>query len=317
MKKIYVYCCSILFASSITAQVPSFDFESPWVVTGGGPANPVGWTSTNVLVAFGNDTTIHQASSPDVNGGAKAMKIETIRLATNPGTSSGIPDTSCFALTGKITIIPASLKSGYATATRSDKLDFFYKYIPVAGDSGSIGMFLTKWTGTSRDTVATGTMHLGAQASFVSKSLLLNYRPAYYASGNPDTAMIYFGSSNIKSIVVNAGTMTAKFNSPKIGSILWVDDISLSYVGVKEIKLTEKISYYPNPSNEFLNFNFENTSERTILIFDWSGKLISENIVKEKSACIKTNEYMNGIYYFKIKNYSNEIIAAEKFILIK
>jgi hypothetical protein len=317
MKKIYSFGACLLFAASLSAQAPSLDFESAWVVTTGGAANPVGWTSTNVLVALGDDTTVIQAAAPNVHGGSKAMKIETIHLATNPVSSSGIPDTSCFALTGKVILSPASIKSGYPYAIRTNQLSFFYKYTPVGGDSGTVGMYLTKWTGSSRDTVASGMMHLGAQASYSASTLTLTYKPAYFSSGNPDTAMIFFASSNIKSVIVTSGHMNIVFNGPKIGSLLWVDDIAMSYVGIKEIKSAENISYYPNPSTDVLNFNFENVSERTILLFDMAGKLVGETAVKEKAVSIKTSELQNGMYYFKIKNSKNEVVGTEKFLIAR
>ncbi|MFN6037531.1 MAG: hypothetical protein ACK452_03615, partial [Bacteroidota bacterium] len=183
------------------------------------------WTSANIFGSALNDTVCHKANFPNVNSGSFAMKLETIKLGFNLGVSAGVPDTVCFALTGNIVSSPAlNIKPGFAFTGRPSVMSFYYKYLPSGNDSASAGVYLTKWVGNSRDTVAVGIRTMGGSSSFLHDSIALFYPPAYATSGNPDTAVIFFASSTIKSIaVLTGGVLSVKYNAPKIGSLLWVD----------------------------------------------------------------------------------------------
>jgi hypothetical protein len=317
MKKLLLLSSGILFMTAVNAQtLPTQDFES-WITTTGAQ-QPVGFTSANVLTVFGNDTVCHKSSS--ANSGSFAMKLETIKLSNNFGASIGVPDTVSFAFTGAIVNsgFTYTIKTGYPFYNRPQFMAFYYKYSPAAGDSATAGIVLTKWnSGTgSRDTVATGMKHMGSKGMYSVDSVMLTYTSAYASGGNPDSAFVYFASSNIKRFSINpGGTMTLQYNSTKIGSLLWVDDWFPTSVGVNEIN-TMKYSAFPVPANDVYTLRFEKSERKTIQVFDLNGKLVDEMSGTEKIMNIKTLNYNPGVYLLCIKDASGNLAATEKFVVI-
>ena len=168
------------------------------------------------------------------------------------------------------------------------------------------GIILTKRIGTIRDTVASGTKHLGAQGSFIHDSIMLNYRPNYISGGNPDSAIIYFASSNIKSFTVTNDSMTISYQQPQVGSMLWVDDCFFNWVGLKENQeQTFEISAFPNPSYDQITLTIDHGGARNIKIIDMLGNVVREIKTEDKNLIINTNDLSSGTY-FVLVNFRGE-----------
>ena len=282
-------------------QQPSLNFET-WNPPPFGFPHPQGWTSANVLGSALNDTVCHKAFFPNVNSGSFSMKLETIKLGFNLGTSAGVPDTVCFALTGNIVASPAlSIKPGFAFTGRPSVMSFYYKYLPSGTDSASAGVYLTKWVGNSRDTVAVGIRTMGGASNFIHDSIALIYRPSYVVSGNPDTAVIFFASSNIKSIgMLPGGVLSVKYSAPKIGSLLWVDDIGISPLSLDEINKNAPKFIFPNPSDEEISLQFSEIGDRSVQIINSNGVLMNLLQTTGKELIISTSNYPVGLYYYQV-----------------
>ncbi|MFN5181650.1 MAG: T9SS type A sorting domain-containing protein [Bacteroidota bacterium] len=316
MKRILLNVFTFISFTFVSAQQPSFDFET-WNPPPFGFPHPQGWTSANVLGSPLNDTVCHKAGSPNIHSGNFSMKLETVKLGFNFGTSAGVPDTVCFALTGNIVATPSlNIKPGFAFTGRPTAVNFYYKYAPSGIDSASAGVYLTKWNGTFRDTVAEGRIVMGSASTFTSDSIQLNYRSAYLTSGNPDTANIYFASSNIKSIaLLTGGVLSVKYSSPKIGSVLWVDDILLTPVGIKENIENELLAFYPVPASDRFNVKFNEPKNRKISVLNSIGEVMETFNFDSKDLIINTSKYPSGIYYLSIslspdKTYSKKFIVS-------
>jgi Secretion system C-terminal sorting domain len=282
---------------------------------------PNGWTSANVMVGgfFGNnDTVCLKAVQPNVNSGNYAMKLETIVLSNNIASNIGVPDTVCFAFTGAIgynlSTQSATLKMGYPFNTRPPVFDFFYKYAPVLGDSATAGIILTKRVGGVRDTVAIGSKHLGTQSTYVHDSVALNYRPAYLSGGNPDSAIIYFASSNIKSFTVTNDSMTIAYQNPQVGSMLWVDDCFFNWVGIKENTAENiRITAFPNPANNTMIVEFEREENRNVKITDMLGNIIQEVSVSGNKLIINTELLSPGTYFAIVSSLNEAGVGTLRF----
>ena len=315
MKKILPLLFTCAFFGIGHAQQPSMDFET-WNPPPFGFPNPQGWTSANIFGSAINDTVCHKATSPDVHSGNFSMKLETIKLGFNLGASAGVPDTVCFALTGNIVSSPSlSIKPGFPFTGRPSSLQYYYKYSPSGNDSATAGMFLTKWMGSYRDTVAKGKAVMGAISGFTLDSVPLSYNPVYATSGNPDTAIIYFASSNIRSIaVLTGGVLSIQYNSTKIGSKLWVDDLMLTPVGIKENGLNELTNIFPVPATETLNLTFKNNKWRKIIISNPCGNEVENTETENNDLIINTSKYPSGVYYLTVQQKSGENFT-KKFVV--
>jgi hypothetical protein len=106
-----------------------------------------------------------------------------------------------------------------------------------------------------------------------------------------------------------------KYNSVKIGSLLWVDDISSTpyTVGIND-NLSELNKIYPIPADNFVNIDFKNNEQREILIYDGLGKMIEKFYTESKSLIINTSKYPSGLYKLNIQSKSGQE-NSRKFIV--
>ncbi len=72
------------------------------------------------------------------------------------------------------------------------------------------------------------------------------------------------------------------------------------------------LNIFPNPSSNEINFVTESIDAKFILITDISGKIIIKQNFIEKKIRLDVNNYMNGLYNYKVINYNNEAIKSGK-----
>ncbi len=290
--------------------VPTGGFES-WGSTQGQAQEPNNWVTSNILtvpiIIPQNPTSVYKTTAPgEFHGGASGMKITTVKLVNNPFHSSGVNDTTGFALVGTVQI--PSFKQGFQYTGRPDKFDFWYKYTPVSGDHAGALAYLTKWMGTHRDTVATAYyIETSAVSSMTAKSVTFVYNPAYNNSGNPDTAIVGFSSS--------VGSITPTYLvRPKIGSALWVDDADFSgtHVGIKEYTKLTEVKAYPNPATTVAHFSVSSDEAAKVELFDITGKKVGIASFEDKKARINTEHLASGLYIYRIVDADKRVMNTGK-----
>ena len=81
------------------------------------------------------------------------------------------------------------------------------------------------------------------------------------------------------------------------------------------------VKLYPNPATSFVNFEFVNTTDKssTIEIFSFTGKKMYEQKLNGDSKITVTlsNDYYRGLYLYKLRDRSGNIIESGKFQVIK
>jgi len=133
---------------------------------------------------------------------------------------------------------------------------------------------------------------------------------------NGDSTFMKFGTS----AKCQAGTSTATLRA-------WIDGdsansvVPLSYnVTITQgedclasigNELTTKVSAYPIPVNTVLNLRFENDAQRTVAIFDVTGRMVAEKSISEKTTIINTAFLEKGNYVMHIME-NNKVIATKK-----
>lgn len=173
--------------SSIAQTIPNPGFET-WT-----SGEPDGWGTSNALVAGGVTQTTSKKS------GVAAIKIQTNAGQAGIAVSSG-------------TITTTGVTGGFPFSSRVVDLSGFLRYVPTGGDTALISVILTKWNGSSRDTIGTSldTLTVGWATTLYNPFTTII---KYTAVGNPDSAQIILRSS--------IGTGVA-------GSVLLVDDLSFT-----------------------------------------------------------------------------------------
>ena len=83
---------------------------------------------------------------------------------------------------------------------------------------------------------------------------------------------------------------------------------------------TKFVKLYPNPATSFVNFEFANANKsNSIEIFSFSGKKMYDQKIAgaNKITVILNNEYYRGLYLYKLRDKSGNIIESGKFQVVK
>ena len=310
MKKIALSLFSFIAVSSAFAQIPNNGMES-WGSTIGQPQEPMSYVSANVLVNFllpGNVTSVTQGTGADAHSGTYSAKITTVKVTSNPSPGQ-FPDTLGILLLGVVNITPLGLKAGTPWTTRLSSVDFFYKYTSVNNDNGAMIGYLTKWNGVTRDTIAAAAYPINSTTStFSQASAPFLYDGAFPGTTMPDSLHVYFLSSARPWL--NSAFVP---NPAQVGSILWIDDATVTTVGLKEtFKLGTQAKIYPNPSTNYFNISVANEDAVIAEIFDVTGKKITSATMFDSKVRINTENLNEGLYIYSVKDKNNKVIATGK-----
>lgn len=312
MKKQLLSIFSIISFTTAFAQIPNNGMES-WGASFFEPEGPTSYVSANYfaspLVSATNPTSVTKVTGADAYAGTFSAKITTVKLVANPA-SATIPDTVGVLMLGAVSLSSSPpLKSGTPWTTRLNSVDFFYKYTPVNNDNGAMIAYLTKWNGTTRDTIATaGYPITGTVSAYMSASGPFVYDPGFPNTTLPDSLHVYFASS-ARPWLNNAFVP----NPARLGSALWVDEVSVTTVGLKEtIKLGTQAKVFPNPSTNYFNISVANENATTAEIFDVTGKKIASALMEDGKVRINTENFNEGLYIYAVKDKNNKVIATGK-----
>lgn len=299
-----VAAAAFSLAASAQAYIPNSGFES-WGTTAGEDIQPTGWISYNVFTfslfetSGANPTSVTQAGSPDNYQGNYSAKITTVDLVSNPSPTD-IPNRAGVLYTGSVAFSSPYLFPGYGSAQRPASLSYFAKYSPVGGDSAYCAVVLTRWNGSSRDTIAYGIDGMGGTTtSYAQRTVALVYDPTF-ASDFPDTISIGFSSSSLV--------------SPQVGSALYVDAVAFTgYVGVDEINANNGVSVYPNPSANMTQFDVTGDDAAQVVVYDMTGREVARENFIGKVARVNSGELANGSYTYSIISNEAEVVTRGQF----
>lgn len=293
--------CSTAMAQ---AFIPNPGFEN-WGSSFGEDQQPTSWISYNIFTAplidagNTNSASVTQAGSPDNYQGNYSAKITTVTLVTNPD-ANNIPYTAGILMAGAVSFSSPYMLSGYVSQQRPMTFSYAAKYTPNGTDTASCIVALTKWNGSSRDTIAWGLDYMPtAVSSYTVRTINLVYNAAFNNTF-PDTCAILFGASS--------------YISPSAGSALWVDALSFTgYVGVDEINAANGVSIYPNPSNDVTYFDFISEEASAIAVYDMTGREVSRVNVNNKRAAVNSWEMTAGVYTYAVLNKEGNVTSRGKF----
>ncbi len=273
-----------LFATNTFSQnqIPNADFES-W--SGG---TPTSWDTSNENI-LGTDFICVTRDQTNPQSGSSSAKVQSVMhniFIVGPVTMPGIltlGDVVIDILNATGTVVGGVPVSGLPKFLKG-----YYKYTPVAGDSCIIGIGLSKWNGSSSDTIAYAYKTFGAQVTTWEEFSI----PIEYTTWvEPDSMNIMFVSSNIM------------FGSPTGGSTLWVDNLWLEYsqVAVNEVGFNRECTVYESSDGNSLLVNTQGVKARKIELFSLNGTLIQtiEQPGLDKIA-LPLNSLTSGLYIVRV-----------------
>lgn len=311
MKKLLLVISALSVVGMLKAQDPDFGFET-WENVQFSTTNqdPRGWTSLNTLngVTATALSVYKETTSPA--GGAISAKVTTVQVLgaqiPNPYQAGNI-DTAGILTIGHISVIPSpGIVYGYNYTWRPTMLSFQSKYTPVGSDSAFVVALLTKWNGTSRDTIARGRYAIGANTtSYSLNSIALTFNPSF-ATVFPDSEQVFISSS------------VYDHDGAQIGSAFYIDDLQWSgWNSVENILYEkEKVTVYPNPSTNYINFKSDSEIS-SIDVCDISGRVIEKYIMNGTAVGFETTNYLPGFYVYSIYGRNKNIMSRGRFEIVK
>lgn len=276
---------------------PTYNFEN-WV-SSGTYNDPSGWVSFNILSIVGNPITVFR-DTVNPHGGQYCMRITSAGLISNPSPAD-IPDTVGFAITGSISISPSvSVRSGSPYSARPSQITSYMRYTPaVGGDSSFFFAALTKWNGTTRDTIAVaGTVITGTVANWQAYNMPFIYNPLF-SNTFPDSMTIACSATDD--------------DFPHVGSSLYVDDVTFSgWVGIEENASVATIQIFPNPASDRITAQLSNAANKAI-VYDLEGRELNQYTIIDGILRADVSTLPSGIYYCSILDERQQIIGRAKF----
>lgn len=187
---------------------------------------------------------------------------------------------------------------------RPQYLQGYFKYI-TGGDNelaqGNATVTLTRFNGSSNDTIANGTYLFDSTAYFTPFQINLNY----ISSLTPDS---------IKILIINSDkACTGQY---MVCNLLYLDNLTLTDVplAVENFNSKPAISFYPNPAKENIAFKlFNNDNNYTLNIYDIFGRLNKTIMVKNNSP-ISLSGLAKGIYFFTLIDNTGQTLLTDKIL---
>jgi len=185
-------------------------------------------------------------------------------------------------------------------------LQGYFKFIKGGTHSfaqGESQVTLTRFNGTSTDTIALGSYLFDTTASYTPFQVTLNYVSLL----NPDSIRIFFINSNN---VNNYSTTVVATN------LLYLDDLSLSNspLEVETVNSGElPVSIFPNPVSDKLTVTKYTLLDLEFTVYNLSGDQIIQQVLTDVRSGIDLSGLSKGIYFYKVCT-DNNVVHTGKLI---
>ncbi len=98
-----------------------------------------------------------------------------------------------------------------------------------------------------------------------------------------------------------------------------MDDIRVLSSGtdnVDDVVLSSEIGIYPNPANDFVNFDVEmqNVQSASIVIYNMMGQEVVRQYIKDSHVSINVSDLTDGIYFYSLI-VNNETVKTNKLVV--
>ncbi|MCD6018262.1 MAG: hypothetical protein K0S53_1383 [Bacteroidetes bacterium] len=231
-----------------------------------------------------------------VHSGSYSVRLQTrVYTPTSWGIYSnwGIPfighpynDTLGILFNGNANVTNQTYVPGIPYTQKITQFKFYYQYKPTGNDTAVCRVLLVKQRnpiagGAFKTNVSTGAS--GWQQATINLT--------YVSSATPDTLWVLMSSSSLD-------------KNPKSGSILWIDDVSVTLpTGINELMDTEQeIEIFPNPSTGVFSVRSTESNEGQHLeVYNVLGsKVYFTPDNRQMNYTLDLSHYPKGVYYVKL-----------------
>jgi hypothetical protein len=296
----------LMFTHSLKAQLinPGFetwtnDMIAPTAMNPNSGNATTGWWDYNYFnSSFLGSSPISVTRCTDtVHSGTYSVRLQTkvyTPTSWNYYNTWGIPfighpynDTLGILFNGHVNVSNQSYAPGIPFTQKITQFKIFYQYKPNGNDTAVFRVSLVNQRnliagGIFKTNVATG--NSGWQQATINMT--------YINALTPDTMWVLISSSSLD-------------KNPKAGSILWLDDASVSLpTGVNEfVSAGHDINIFPNPSNGIFTIRSQisNNEEQYIEVYNMLGAKIHTSDKSKLSAySIDLSRQPKGVYFVKV-----------------
>jgi len=297
----HMLLCILFLPVTLLAQnsIPNPDFEN-WTTGGLPPINsfedPNGWSTVNSLTYLLGIQTVTKASQPQfVKSGNFALRLETYFVAAlNRPVQGG-------AATADINVADESLSGGVPFNLRPSALEGWYQYYPVGVDTATMAILLSKWNFALgvKDTVGYA---LFRTADPVSVYTQFSAELEYFLEDDPDTMIVGFACSG-------------QFE-PGIGSVMYVDDVSLVFepVSVNQVRKERKL-VYPNPARDEVRFDVQEATH--VVVRNIAGQVFLKQDLTKGLRLLDVSTWPTGLYLFQFNDVSGKPLATSRVSVLR
>jgi hypothetical protein len=194
-----------------------------------------------------------------------------------------------------VSLAPPGAKLGKPYTDRPLRVKYCAKYAPVAGDSAEVFCVLTKWNGSSRDTIGYGNMkHLSAVGNYTN----FEFPITYWSANAPDTVSLLC----VASAGYDFGTLTN--STGQVNSALTVDNLRFDFtVGMEENTAKPEVKMFPSPVVDILNIALEKgQTSTTYRIIDLAGRTVLNGTINGQSSAVNVSTLAQGTYWVQVAN---------------
>lgn len=308
-RKLLLFASVMLTAGMASAQAPlvNGDLESWNHVNTPSYDEPTGGMlkSLNAIAAFpGNPpiTCFKESSSP--HSGTYCARLESGSV-TVVGSTIFVPGVLGTIEPYYSPNIGATLGVPFTSSPK--KFKGWYKYNAYQGDSAEFSAATVRNNGGVRETLSVAKQIIKFAAT---EWTAFEIPFVEVAAGTPDSIIIVCVTSagyNLQDLTQGQG---------KVGSKLWVDDLSFDYtVGMEEDILNgESMQIYPNPATDIITVTYsQNLTNGRLNIIDANGRTVLTHNFSGQSASINVNALASGMYTM-VLNSDNRILKRSSFI---
>ncbi len=82
-------------------------------------------------------------------------------------------------------------------------------------------------------------------------------------------------------------------------------------------KFGAELSLFPNPAAEFITFTASSRRAKYVEIFDMKGKLVEKVGLKDKKSKVSLAKYINGLYLYRLKGETGNVLNKGRFTVSK
>jgi hypothetical protein len=256
---IIFFITQVFLSINVIAQtIPNNDLET-WI-NHGQYDDPQAWDTPNQEVCFFPFYTKVVTKSTDHYSGSFSAKLETKEIPIVNITVPGVITLGTLVIDiGNMTY---SIEGGVPMGDKPTHLKGYFKYSPKGGDSCAIGILLSKWADSTRDTVGYG----------------------YFSSPDTVTSWTYFSAwidypSSAMPDTMNILAISSATFSPTGGTILYLDGLYLDYTtGIKGEDPSTGIDFYQDSEQRELMvfFNFPEPRSTSVRLYNLMGQVVKE-----------------------------------------